>query len=303
MKKFNKKLLIMSGISLSSVILGTTVATSITSCSNDHLSKDHQTKQINQTYQNNVNNRSKNQSQSLVNNSKTNNDEKIDDQSFLDGDYELFDVKISLGKDFRQPTNDTNTHYISLVAKFKLNEESLIKKLNQYLNNHSVNVKITIKDKSKKEIKLLNEDKIVNLIDLMHYGTTRYGITDAEFGLTFKLNKAVKEYNIDKFIIDLDFKNIKLIKNKFEFSFNNDEIKDYYYYLWLNEKQMRKIYELNSKTELETINKNDEEYKELENKYDTLEKENEDLKNKNQELEKTVADLKKKLDDKNYIDI
>lgn len=292
MKRFNKKLLVISGISLSSVILGTTVATSITSCSNDHSSKDHQTKQINQNYQNNVNNRSKNQSQSLVNNSKTNNDEKIDDQSFLDGDYELFDVKISLGKDFRQPTNDTNTHYISLVAKFKLNEESLIKKLNQYLNNHSVNVKITIKDKSNKEIKLLNEDKIVNLIDLMHYGTTRYGITDAEFGLTFKLNKAMKEYNINKFIIDLDFKNIKLIKNKFEFSFNNDEIKDYYY-LWLNEKQMREIYEFNSKTELETINKNDKEYNELQKQSEKLYIENQQLKQENNTLRSQINVNKK----------
>lgn len=297
MKKFNKKLLMISGISLSSVILGTTVATSIVSCSNDHPSKDHQTKQISSSDLDHTNT-----NQSLVNNVKKDSDEKINDQSFLDGDYELFDVKISLGKDFRQPTNDSNTHYISLVAKFKLNEESLIKKLNQYLNNHSVNVKITIKDKSNKEIKLLNEDKIVNLIDLMHYGTTRYGITDAEFGLTFKLNKAVKEYNINKFIIDLDFKNIKLIKNQFEFSFNNDEIKDYYY-LWLNEKQMREIYKFNSKTELETINKNDEEYKELEKKYDTLEKENEDLKLKKKDLEKTIKDLQKKLDDKNYIDI
>lgn len=222
MKNFNKKLLMISGISLSSVILGTTVATSIVSCSNDHPSKDHLTKQINQTYQNDLNNRSKNQSHSLVNNVKKDSDENIDDQSFLDGDYELFDVKINLGKDFRQPTSDTNTHYISLVAKFKLNEESLIKKLNRYLNNHSVNVRITIKDKSNKEIKLLNEDKIVNLIDLIPYGST-----NAEFGLAFKLDKAVKEYNIDKFIIDLDFKNVKLIKNKFEFSFNNDENKDY----------------------------------------------------------------------------
>lgn len=43
MKKFNKKLLIITSISLSSAIIGITLATNITSCSNDH-----QSKQINQ---------------------------------------------------------------------------------------------------------------------------------------------------------------------------------------------------------------------------------------------------------------